>query len=132
MSKSYHFAHATPDQADALVATDYKCPPVVNADWRVRMITPLECARLQGFPDWWTDNLTDSEPSDAEVRKWQGIFDEYCDINGKKRKTASQVRKWLMNEPTDAAKYKMWGNGVALPCVVFVLAGIVWAAGEDL
>lgn len=49
MSKSYHFAHATPDQADALVATDYKCPPVVNADWRVRMITPLECARLQGF-----------------------------------------------------------------------------------
>lgn len=132
MSKSYHFAHATPDQADALVATDYKCPPVVNADWRVRMIMPLECARLQGFPDWWTDGLTDSEPSDAEVRKWQGIFDEYCDINGKKRKTASQVRKWLMTEPTDAAKYKMWGNGVALPCVVFVLAGIVWAAGEDL
>ena len=126
MSKSYHFAHATPDQADALVATDYKCPPVVNADWHVRMITPLECARLQGFPDWWTDGLTDSEPSDAEVRKWQGIFDEYCDINGKKRKTASQVRKWLMTEPTDAAKYKMWGNGVALPCVVFVLAGIVW------
>ena len=126
MSKSSHFAHATPDQAGTLVATDYKCPPVVNADWRVRMITPLECARLQGFPDWWTDCLTDENPSDEEVRKWQGIFDEYCDINGKKRKTASQVRKWLMTEPTDAAKYKMWGNGVALPCVVFVLAGIVW------
>lgn len=126
MSKSYHFAHATPDQADALVATDYKCPPVVNADWRVRMITPLECARLQGFPDWWTDCLTDENPSDEEVQKWQGIFDEYCDINGRKRKTASQVRKWLMTEPADAAKYKMWGNGVALPCVVFVLAGIVW------
>ena len=125
MSKSYHFAHATPDQADALVATDYKCPPIVNADWRVRMITPLECARLQGFPDWWTDGLTDSEPSDAEVRKWQGIFDEWCDINGKKHKSPAQVRKWLMTEPTDAAKYKMWGNGVALPCVIFVLCGIV-------
>lgn len=109
-----------------LVVTDYKSPPVVNADWRVRMITPLECARLQGFPDWWTDCLTDENPSDEEVQKWQGIFDEYCDINGKKRKTASQIRKWLMTEPTDAAKYKMWGNGVALPCVVFVLAGIVW------
>lgn len=109
------------------VATDYKCPPVVNADWRVRMITPLECARLQGFPDWWTDCLTDENPSDEEVQKWQGIFDEYCDINGRKRKTASQVRKWLMTEPTDAAKYKMWGNGVALPCVVFVLCGIAWA-----
>ena len=125
MSKSYYFAHATPDQADALVATDYKSPPVVNVDWRVRMITPLECARLQGFPDWWTDCLTDENPSDEEVRKWQGIFDEYCDTNGKKRKTASQIRKWLMTEPTDAAKYKMWGNGVALPCVVFVLCGIV-------
>ena len=124
MSKSYHFAHATPDQADALVATDYKSPPIVNADWRVRMITPLECARLQGFPDWWTDGLTDSEPSDEEVQKWQNIFNEYCDINGRKHKTASQIRKWLMTEPTDAAKYKMWGNGVALPCVVFVLCGI--------
>lgn len=132
MSKSHHFAHATPDQADAPVATDYKCPPVVNADWRVRMITPLECARLQGFPDWWTDGLTDSEPSDAEVRKWLGIFDEWCDINDKKRKTASQVRKWLMTEPTDAAKYKMWGNGVALPCVVFVLAGIVWEVNNEI
>ena len=124
MSKSYHFAHATPDQADALVATDYKCPPVVNADWRVRMITPLECARLQGFPDWWTDNLTDSEPSDAEVTKWQGIFDEWCDINGKKHKSLAQVRKWLQTEHPDSAKYKLWGNGVALPCVVFVLCGI--------
>ena len=126
MNKSSRFTHAMPDQAGTLVATDYKCPPVVNADWRVRMITPLECARLQGFPDWWTDGLTDENPSDAEVRKWQGIFDEYCDINSQKRKTASQIRKWLMTEPTDAAKYKMWGNGVALPCVVFVLAGIVW------
>ena len=98
-----------------LVVTDYKCPPVVNADWRVRMITPLECARLQGFPDWWTDCLTDENPSDDEVRKWQGIFDEYCDINGRKRKTASQVRKWLMAESTDAAKYKMWGNGSPCP-----------------
>ena len=126
MNKSSRFTHAMPDQAGTLVATDYKCPPIVNTDWRVRMITPLECARLQGFPDWWTDGLTDENPSDAEVTKWQGIFDEYCDINGKKRKTASQIRKWLMAEPTDAAKYKMWGNGVALPCVVFVLCGIVW------
>ena len=125
MSKSYHFAHATPDQADALVATDYKCPPIVNADWRVRMITPLECARLQGFPDRWTDCLTDENPTDEEVRKWQGIFDEWCDINGKKHKSPAQVRKWLQTEHPDSVKYKLWGNGVALPCVVFVLCGIV-------
>ena len=29
---------------------------------------------------------------------------------------------------TDSAEYKMWGNGVALPCVWFVLCGIVWYA----
>ena len=104
--------------------TDYKSPPVVNADWRVRMITPLECARLQGFPDWWTDCLTDENPSDEEVRKWQGIFDEWCDINGKKHKSPAQVRKWLQTEHPDSVKYKLWGNGVALPCVVFVLCGI--------
>ena len=112
------------------------CPqgstPVVNADWRVRMITPLECARLQGFPDWWTACLTDENPSDEEVQKWQGIFDEWCDINGRKHKSPAQVRKWLHTEHPDSVKYKLWGNGVALPCVVFVLAGIVWAAGEDL
>ena len=27
---------------------------------------------------------------------------------------------------SDAAEYKLWGNGVALPCVFFVLAGIVY------
>ena len=131
MNKSSRFTHAMPDQAGTLVATDYKCPPVVNADWRVRMITPLECARLQGFPDWWTDGLTDSEPSDAEVRKWQRIFDEWCDINGKKHKSPAQVRKWLQTEHPDSAKYKLWGNGVALPCVVFVLAGIAAIAQNE-
>ena len=29
---------------------------------------------------------------------------------------------------SDSAEYKMWGNGVALPCVWFVLCGIVWYA----
>ena len=28
---------------------------------------------------------------------------------------------------TDAAEYKMWGNGVALPCVWFDLSGIVFS-----
>lgn len=30
------------------------------------------------------------------------------------------------NPYSDSAEYKMWGNGVALPCVVFVLSGIVY------
>lgn len=50
----------------------------------VRRLTPLECCRLQGFPDWWTDGV----------------------------------------EGSDSAQYKMWGNGIALPCAADVLGRI--------
>lgn len=55
--------------------------------WRyiVRRLTPLECCRLQGFPDWWEDGVSGS----------------------------------------DSARYKMWGNGMALPCVLYVMEGFV-------
>jgi DNA (cytosine-5)-methyltransferase 1 len=32
----------------------------VVKDMAVRRLTPLECERLQGFPDGWTDELSDS------------------------------------------------------------------------
>ena len=44
-------------------------------------------------------------------------------IDGWKEK---QIIKWLKGPYSDAAEYKMWGNGVALPNVCFVLAGIVY------
>ncbi len=48
-----------------------------------------------------------------------------------KPKTEKQIRKWLADPYSDAAEYKLWGNGVALPCVYFVLAGIAWCAGLE-
>ena len=54
----------------------------------VRRLTPLECCRLQGFPDWWEDGANGS----------------------------------------DSARYKMWGNGIALPCAADVMRRI---AKED-
>lgn len=50
----------------------------------VRRLTPLECCRLQGFPDWWEDGV----------------------------------------EGSDTARYKMWGNGMALPNMLHVMRGI--------
>lgn len=50
-----------------------------------RRLTPLECERLQGFPDGWTD------------------IGDYTDSTGKKRKTS------------DSARYKALGNSIALP-----------------
>lgn len=51
----------------------------------VRRLTPLECERLQGFPDGWTD------------------IGEWIDSKGKKRKDA------------DSPRYKALGNSIALP-----------------
>ena len=60
----------------------------------VRRLTPMECERLQGYPDGWTD------------------IGEYTDTNGKKHKTS------------DAARYKALGNSIALPPWKWVLKRI--------
>lgn len=52
----------------------------------VRRLTPLECERLQGFPDQWTD------------------IGEWTDSKGK-----------LHKESSDSARYKALGNSIALP-----------------
>lgn len=55
--------------------------------YTVRRLTPLECCRLQGFPDWWEHGV----------------------------------------EGSDTARYRMWGNGIALPCARYVLEGVAQA-----
>lgn len=94
----------------------------------VRRLTLGECAKLQGFPDWWCSDLGTDDPTADEVIRWQKIFDEYNAALGRKSKpkTEKQIRRWLKEPHMDSAEFKMWGNGVALPCVVFVLAGIAY------
>ena len=50
----------------------------------IRRLTPTECGRLQGMPDWWCSDIPHS----------------------------------------DAAEYKMWGNGMALPNVLYIFEGL--------
>lgn len=102
-------------------------PGAIQNGYIVRRLTPTECARLQGFPDSWCADLETENPTDEEITKWQKIFDDYNKTVGKttKPKTEKQIRKWLKNPHSDSAEYKMWGNGVALPCVYFVLSNIV-------
>lgn len=130
-SKASYFMKFTADDAvGALVATDYKDPPAVMEEpyYIVRRLTPVECARLQGFPDWWCDGLASVDPSEEEVERWMGVFETYSKVMGTKPKTENQVIKWLKDPYSDSAAYKMWGNGVALPNVFFVLSGIVYHA----
>ena len=108
-----------------------KGPGAIQSGYTVRRLTPTECARLQGFPDNWCADLGTEKPSDEERYFWHKVFKTYAAVSGCKMKSDSQIAKWLRNPHSDAAEYKMWGNGVALPCVWFVLAGIVWYAQSE-
>ena len=115
------------ETAPTLMARDFKDPATVNCGYTVRRLTPTECARLQGFPDWWCADLGTAEPTMDDLRQWYAVFETHRRVTGSaaKPRTLKQIAKWLKDPYTDAAEYKMWGNGVALPCVYFVLAGIV-------
>ena len=83
--------------SSTLAARDYKDAADLVVEFGkqrkyiVRRLTPIECCRLQGFPDWWEDGV----------------------------------------EGRDSARYKMWGNGIALPCAVDVLGRIKDAYRPD-
>ncbi|NCC15715.1 MAG: DNA (cytosine-5-)-methyltransferase [Clostridia bacterium] len=132
-SKASFFTTAEEELANTLVATDYKDPPLINdtdgIEYTVRRLTPTECARLQGFPDWWCSDLGTKNPTMDDLRTWYNIFETHRKVMGKstKPKTLKQISKWLKDPHSDSAEYKMWGNGVALPCVYFVLSGIVFS-----
>ena len=133
-SKASFFTEANEECANTLVATDYKDPPIVNdgdeVDYIVRRLTPTECARLQGFPDWWCDGLGTPDPSEDDIAYWREVFETHAKAIGKttKPKSDAQIKKWLQDPQSDSAEYKMWGNGVALPNVFFVLSGIKYYA----
>ena len=123
------FPQVSKEQAPTLLARDFKDPTAVNRGYTVRRLTPTECARLQGFPDWWCAGLDTPEPTEADIDFWAEVWETHRRITGTalKPKSRNQIVKWLQHPHSDSAEYKMWGNGVALPNVFFVLAGIVWS-----
>ena len=125
------FTQVEEDIAPTIMARDYKDPNAVcmGRGYTVRRLTPTEYARLQGFPDWWCADLGTEKPSDEGLNFWHKVFKTYSEVTGCKMKSDKQIAKWLRDPHSDTAEYKMWGNGVALPCVWFVLCGIVWANG---
>ena len=130
MSKNSYFTKADKNISSSLVATDYKDPPLVNQKL-VRRLTPKECGRLQGFPDEWCENLGIENPTDDDLKFWREVFDKDAEIKGlKKKKTDKQILKWLKNPHTDSAEYKMWGNGIALPCAIYIFKRLINTANK--
>ena len=92
----------------------------------VRRLTPTECARLQGFPDKWGHPDHKETFTKEEYEFWLDVRNTHATINGKavKQYTKEQMLNWYNKLHTDAAEYKMWGNGIALPTALYVLQGI--------
>lgn len=114
----------------AVVVKENPKPP---RKYFIRRITPLECCRLQGFPDGWGDLPEKERLSEEEVQFWQTVRDTYARVNGKATKsyTPSALLKWYNKLHTNSAEYKMWGNGIALPCAKFIMEGIAELCKED-
>lgn len=90
------------DQASSLKQRDYKDATDLilrggghNVDTIVRRLTPLECERLQGFPDGWTD------------------IGDWTDSKGRVHKGDA-----------DAPRYKALGNSIATPFWFYLLRRI--------
>lgn len=117
---------------DRLVIDNPEAQPA-PVTYTVRRLTPTECARLQGFPDWWCRNLGTEDPTEEELTFWADAFETHRKIvtHAKKPKTEKQIRKWLADPYTDSAEYRIWGNGICLANAFFVLAGIAWCAGLE-
>ena len=94
-----------------------------------RRLTPLECCRLQGYPDGWAKDLDTADPTEEEIDFWAEVFETHRRATApeKKPKTRNQIAKWLKNPQSDSAEYKMWGNSLAIPNAYQVLAGIAEA-----
>lgn len=137
-SKASFFTLAEKELANTLVATDYKDPPLINdldgTEYIVRRLTPTECARLQGFPDWWGELTEIEDMSDEDYEFWKEVLRTHAEVNGKtyREKTKPQMIAWYNKLHTDSAEYKMWGNGVALPCARVPLHGMAERGAKTL
>lgn len=92
-------SHALRAKANCAYREDAETYPVQNM--AVRRLTPLECTRLQGYPDGWVD------------------IGDWTDEKGKKHKDA------------DSPKYKALGNSIALPFWDWMLRRMARYLPED-
>lgn len=109
--------------------TDYSnCIVAKRRKYIVRRLTPLECCRLQGFPDGYADTSMIEDMTDEDIQFWENVRKTYAEVMGKTYKPCKDKKsllKWYNGLHTDSAEYKMWGNGMCYYNMHHVIQGIV-------
>lgn len=85
----------------------------VQVAYDVRRLMPVECERLQGFPDGHTD-LTGADPDELFERMVREDMDE-----AERKKLRTKLRKWCKECP-DTPRYKACGNSMAVPVMRWI------------
>ncbi|EFH6563562.1 Dam family site-specific DNA-(adenine-N6)-methyltransferase [Escherichia coli] len=97
------------DNSAPTLTCNHEAPIVLLGDGRMRRLTPVECERLQGFPDWHTLIPT-----------------------GKRKKVSSDELAYLRNHypdlseeeaamlAADGSRYKAIGNSMAIPVMRWI------------
>lgn len=88
-------------------------PIMGGAAYEVRRLMPVECERLQGFPDGHTD-LTGVDPDALLDRMARPGMDE-----AERKKLRTKLRKWCKACP-DTPRYKACGNSMAVPVMRWI------------
>lgn len=109
----------------------------VQPKYIVRRLMPVECGRLQGFPDGWgeIEQLTADMPEE-NAAFWRRVYETDCAIKGKRPQKSilekpDKLAAWHNGLHTDSAEYKMWGNGMALPNALFFVQRAVARVAID-
>jgi len=98
------------EKASTLKSRDSKdSTDLISQGYTVRRLTPMECERLQGFPDGWTEYGV----NEKNVSRHDNFLEWV--------KTPAENK---LIKISDSARYKALGNSVAIPCVFFIIKRI--------
>lgn len=75
------------EKASCLKRRDYKdSTDLILWEYIIRRLTPLECCRLQGFPDNWAEELGITEPTQEDIDHWREVFRTQMEDMGESKK----------------------------------------------